>query len=99
MPIFRKKPVCIEAWQFQGEWREEAPDWLRDRQDIVFYGGAGRATHVNIETLEGVMSANLNDWIIRGVHGELYPCKPDIFAATYDAELPGDEPLQSTTLE
>lgn len=40
---------------------------------------------VYIETLEGVMKANPGDWIIRGVRGELYPCKPDVFAATYEA--------------
>ncbi len=45
---------------------------------------AGR-TYLEIPTLEGVMQANVGDWIIKGVNGEFYPCKPDIFAKTYDA--------------
>lgn len=79
---FRKKPVVIEATQWDG-----APKSLGA---IALMSSAGtRPVHqvgdeLQIATLEGVMTASLGDWIIRGVSGELYPCKPDIFAATYE---------------
>lgn len=78
---FRKKPVEIEAIQFNGWNFEEIYYWM--------YGTLGinsncyRETMV-IETLEGNMTANLGDYIIKGVQGEFYPCKPDIFEQTYD---------------
>lgn len=80
---FRKKPVIIEAVQFQQPTGvADSPEWLIEaiRQDrfLVVDGVA------HITTLEGVMTAQPGDWIIRGVKGELYPCKPDIFAATYE---------------
>jgi len=80
MPKFRKKPVVIEAVQYNdGEQPEElAADAAAGRVD---YGDDGL---MRIETLEGRMIAQPGDWIIRGVKGELYPCKPDIFAATYE---------------
>ena len=80
---FRKKPVVVEAWQNTHTPRP-TPLWLDDAfgtAEIQFVGG-GR---IDIHTLEGVMRAELGDWIIRGVMGELYPCKPDIFEATYEA--------------
>jgi hypothetical protein len=80
MAQYRKKPVVIEAVQLPVL---EAPAWLADAMDagtVKIYTD-GIAT---IYTLEGRMRAELGDWIIRGVKGELYPCKPDIFAATYE---------------
>lgn len=77
---FRKKPVVIEAIQFTGSNPAEicrfmgAGEWEEDFLD------AG----LEIKTLEGTMKASPGDWIIRGVAGEYYPCKPDIFAATYE---------------
>ena len=86
---FRKKPVVIEAVKAsdamkyaESNWKG-LPDWLRDAYEagnVVFARPA-----VIIRTLEGNMTAEPKDWIIRGVKGEIYPCKPDIFAATYDA--------------
>jgi hypothetical protein len=81
MAHYRKKPVVIEAWQFTGD--VGAPDMMA--LDL----GCGRDDERNcdvmvIPTLEGVLTAHPGDWIIRGVKGELYPCKPDIFEATYD---------------
>jgi len=78
---YRKKPVVIEAWQWDGSATStQRPEWLRGA-DVV-------ADHfeqvLRISTLEGVMTATAGDWIIKGVKGELYPCKPDIFAATYE---------------
>lgn len=78
---FRKKPVVIEAVQ-----------WTGSMQVLIDAFGTGFATYghgvdgaLSIPTLEGEMCCRLGDWIIRGVKGELYPCKPDIFAATYEA--------------
>lgn len=79
MARFRKKPVEIEAVQWTGK---NAPDV------IAFVGTTGRMApdgSLFIDTLEGVMHASVDDWIIKGVKGEFYPCKPDIFDATYNA--------------
>ena len=89
MARFRKKPMVIEAFRWTGgPDQEEDPIWA---VEAVASGamtfGAGRAF---IQTLEGRMEASSGDWIIRGVKGEIYPCKPDIFAATYEA-VQGDE--------
>jgi hypothetical protein len=80
MGSYRKKPVVIEAVQLP---LTSAPSWLADAMDAgtVRLFAAGNA---EIDTLEGVMSADCGDWIICGIKGELYPCKPDIFAASYD---------------
>lgn len=79
MPMFRKKPVVIEAVQFDGTFASVEGLLIPScSQDL------GSNT-LEIETLEGVMTAQPGDWIIKGVKGEFYPCKPDIFAATYDA--------------
>jgi len=89
---FRKKPVVIEAFQFTGDYTdavakviERAPaKWLSE-------SAAGRPAVLDIQTLEGTMTAFPGDWIIRGVKGEFYPCKPDIFAATYEALPPHEQ--------
>lgn len=86
MAKFRKKPVEIEAWQFTlMKDAQPQPEWLKAAflDGTVFYQG-GADPYLTIETLEGSHRASLGDWIIQGVKGELYPCKPDIFAATYD---------------
>lgn len=80
MPKFRKKPVIIEARQVTHETINDVFDWL-DESDVA---AVGNNTEIQIETLEGRMVASLGDWIIRGVQGEFYPCKPDIFEATYE---------------
>jgi len=77
---YRKKPVVIQAWQLLEE-NLPAPDWMT--------GKFTAPLQVQIDTLEGVMTAKKGDWIIRGVQGEIYPCKPDIFEATYEpASIP-----------
>lgn len=87
MPQFRKKPVVIEAWCNTEDEpnRSATPEWIRDaaNEGTIWWSG-GYHGHFTIKTLEGEMRADYGDWIIRGVKGELYPCKPDIFAATYD---------------
>jgi len=82
MAKYRKKPVVVDAWQL--------PMWDADTRvfdgdpHIIFKREGGKIVEAIITTLEGTMTASVGDWIIRGVKGELYPCKPDIFAATYD---------------
>lgn len=80
---YRKKPVVIEAYRFDNRIWNHPPHWLTlamSNGEIVHH-----ANHLIINTLEGQMRANFDDWIIKGVAGEIYPCKPDIFAATYEA--------------
>lgn len=79
MPKYRKKPVVIDAIRYTGDFEL---DWLRDAEQVRSAGDGSGACE--IVTLEGVMRADVGDWIIRGVKGELYPCKPDIFDATYE---------------
>lgn len=80
MPKFRKKPVVIEAVRYrQGE--QDSSFSADEIAGNVRYPEDGTML---IQTLEGVMCAQPGDWIIRGVKGELYPCKPNIFEATYE---------------
>jgi hypothetical protein len=94
---FRKKPIVIDAVQFTGGL--PYPDGVVGRwRDPM--GRAHDDCHLDprmildvdfvavIETLEGPMRVSVGDWVITGVKGERYPCKPDIFAATYDRETP-----------
>jgi hypothetical protein len=74
---FRKKPVVIEAVQFTEENYQEVKDFCPALVYIDTMNGY-------IKTLEGVMQASEGDWIIKGVNGEFYPCKPDIFQKTYE---------------
>jgi hypothetical protein len=89
MAQFRKKPVVIEAVKYNGtrNW-DDAPEWLIEatQKDPMQPGSViVHEYYASIHTLEGTHTANPGDWIIRGVKGELYPCKPDIFAQTYEA--------------
>ena len=83
---YRKKPVVIEAFKLGHDFM---PDWFLDKKnsneitDGRFRGGPDFAL---INTLEGQMRAENGDYIIKGVKGEIYPCKPDIFEQTYDPE-------------
>jgi len=79
---FRKKPVVIDAMQWTGDNLRECIDFLGDSRDGT--SGKGHATEIYIATMEGVMVARVGDWLIQGVKGEFYPCKPDIFEATYE---------------
>lgn len=82
MAKYRKKPVVIDAWQLTKENIEAGiPDWINTEQVSIF----GEANvFAEIHTLEGTMQASYGDYIIKGVQGEFYPCKPDIFEATYE---------------
>lgn len=100
---FRKKPVIIEAFQWTGDHNQtEDPEWICA---AITEGNVRIASEVStrtqtrkikmlIDTLEGTMAANPGDWIIKGVKGELYPCKPDIFEATYEAVTEDENPQE-----
>ncbi len=89
---FTKKPVTIDAIQNTGEWRpiiEWLGTFVAAGDLLIPFGSDPPITRnttgtLNIKTLEGTMCAQIGDWIIRGVKGEFYPCKPDIFEATYE---------------
>lgn len=83
MAKFRKKPVVIDAMQFTEKNKEQAFNFITCSKYAAWDGNGNPA--LMIRTLEGDMMATLGDWIIKGVQGEFYPCKPDIFAATYEA--------------
>lgn len=90
---FVKKPVVIDAVQWTGKNHREMYNFLECTNDVVEQP-TGKNFEINhnlvsgglvIKTLEGQHIAKIGDWIIKGVKGEFYPCKPDIFAATYDS--------------
>lgn len=90
---YRKKPVVIEAVQWTGDNLREViaftdgpPETKSHHAGMMWeqYEDLVRKDGLKIYTIEGKMDASLGDWIIKGVKGEFYPCKPDIFAATYE---------------
>ena len=86
---FTKKPVTIEAIQWTGKNLREVIAFTDGPSDTPMEACADMVARdgLKIYTLEGKMLANVGDWIIRGVKGEYYPCKPDIFEATYSPEV------------
>lgn len=88
MTWYRKKPVAVEAVKAsvlmhdaEHQW-EHLPPWIKaayDLSDVTFTG-----ERILIRTLEGVMAAGREDWVIKGVVGEIYPCKNAVFVATYE---------------
>lgn len=97
MPRFRKRPIEIEARQWDGtaDGATSVINWVLRGGGTATYSCSdpgrcaeteGDTPHaIEIRTLEGTMRAGLDDWIIKGVHGEFYPCRDDIFRATYEA--------------
>jgi hypothetical protein len=77
---YRKMPVEIEALQWTGENSLDIAEFVKDTEKKYEFKGDGLFIH----TLEGSMRASKNDYIIKGVDGEFYPCKPDIFEQTYE---------------
>ena len=91
---YRKKPIVIEAFKWTGEENQtEDPEWIIEAikrpfgevGSVEFLNDGTPAVTLEIFTLEGVHIARRGDYIIQGIQGELYPCKPDIFEATYEA--------------
>ena len=84
MAQYRKKPVVVEAVQFNGENQSEIVEFAGEVIRTKFF------PKVAIETLEGTMRASVGDYIIKGVNGEFYPCKPNIFVKTYEPVKGGE---------
>lgn len=94
---YRTKPVVIEAFRYDGDLRGAdgewyVPEWAQKacEDGVMYFGSVSEdepPCELFIETLEGTHHASVGDYIIRGVNGELYPCKPDIFEKTYEAAL------------
>lgn len=92
---YRKKPITVEAFQYNGDLKDSdgqyyVPDWAVNafEENIMYYGSLDVATppcELFIKTLEGVHHVSVGDYVIKGLQGELYPCKPDIFEKTYEA--------------
>lgn len=91
---YRKKPVEIEAFQYDGDLKGSdgkyyVPDWAVSALEngILSFGSYSDSPpcELFVNTLEGQMHVNVGDYVIQGVQGELYPCKPDIFLATYES--------------
>lgn len=85
---YRKKPVVIEAFKYDGDLIDKdgnyyVPQWAEEayKNGVLFYAGEAE---LFVKTLEGVHHVSVGDYVIRGVAGELYPCKPDIFEQTYE---------------
>jgi len=88
MKKYRKKPVVIEAVRLLlPETPSDIASWCGGR--VCGAGDLTAKVWIEIDTLEGVMRADYGDWIIKGVKGEFYPCKPDIFEATYEVVTDG----------
>jgi len=79
---YRKKPVIIDAIQYTGSNGYFIGEWSRSK--VIERAGQCKRAYLQINTLEGWMTAIVGDWIIKGIKGEFYPCKPDIFEATYE---------------
>lgn len=85
---YRKKPVVVRAWKWTGDVYQFAAEGAPIPGPFIVEGATGQLL---IDTLEGTMTADIGDWVIQGIKGEFYPCKPDIFAATYELAGRDDE--------
>jgi hypothetical protein len=83
MPKFRKKPIVIEAIQWDG-FIETIEDMKDSWGQEFILSAINYKDYFGITTLEGVMNVSIGDYIIKGIQGEFYPCKPDIFEKTYE---------------
>lgn len=88
MSLFKNKPVVVEAFKWTGDmFQNEDPEWITEaiKEGTVYFSNiASEDVTMQIETLEGTHTAQRGDYIIKGIKGELYPCKPDIFELTYE---------------
>ena len=91
MKKYIKKPVVIEAVQYNGANKEEIEAFVEKKLDTV-YTELKEPLELKIPTLEGDMKASKGDYIIKGINGEFYPCKPDIFEKTYDVVENAERP-------
>lgn len=91
-----KKPIVVEAFQYLVD---ERPEWFTKEYGHQVVLDGGEPTRCEIETLEGVMKAYKGDFIIKGIQGEIYPCKEDIFRETYDLLEPNKLTTQVTNIK
>lgn len=88
MSKYRKKPVVIDAFRWTGDIHQtEDPEWIIEALKngaVEIWKKQPTGCEMAIKTLEGTMTANQGDYIIKGVQGEIYPCKPEIFEQTYE---------------
>ena len=84
MNRYRKKPVEVEAIQFTRRNIVEVMEFTNNQIEITTEIRMNGKMYAEIETIEGIMKVSENDYIIKGVNGEFYPCKPDIFEKTYE---------------
>ena len=92
MAKYIKKPIIVEAFKWTGGIDQtEDPEWIIEaiKAGKVYFGRMAmfkgkQYVQLQISTLEGLMTANVGDYIIQGIKGEIYPCKPDIFEETYE---------------
>ena len=95
MAKYRKKPVVIEAFQYDGDLKDRdgswyVPVWAAEAYEkgVMYYSSESCGAppcELFIKTLEGIHHVSIGDYVIQGVNGELYPCKPDIFEKTYES--------------
>ena len=97
---WRQKPVVVEAVQWDGTAEGATPiiDWILENDGTANYYGPGkwdngesRASYIKVQTLEGRMLVGKSDWVIRGIKGGFFPCKPDIFERIYEPEACADQ--------
>ena len=81
---FRKKPIVIQAIQYNGKNESEISNFVGPNLMMIEEDFLGEHKFLYIDTLEGRLEISLNDYVIKGFKGEFYPCKPDIFEKTYD---------------
>ena len=100
MTKYRKKPVVIEAFQYDGDLKNKdgfyyVPQWAVDafESDVMYYDSLENEppNELFIKTLEGIHQVSVGDYVIQGIQGELYPCKPDIFEKTYEKVKESEE--------
>lgn len=88
MTKYRKKPLIIEAEQLTRGYAESTIMWIQENGGKITEFNLGEfaedSCYIEIKTLEGVITASEDDYIIKGIQGEFYPCKPDIFNASYE---------------
>ena len=85
--LFRKRPIVIEAVQWTGKNHREIDSFVGESVDWISVGGG--VSELGVKTLEGELFAAVGDWVIKGIKGEFYPCKQDIFEKTYE-EVKGE---------
>lgn len=102
---YRKKPVEIEAFRYDGDFIDKdgnyyIPGWGIEafENNVIKYNSYDKGK-LAIETLEGTMIADIGDYIIKGINGELYPCKPDIFRKTYELVKPCEFSVSTETIK